>query len=78
MKRRNALKIVTLATSGGVILPSVLFSACQSDGYQPLFFTKKTIHLLNEIAETILPTMTTKKLVFCKMIGLINQINLPI
>lgn len=56
MKRRNALKTLTLATGGGVILPSVLFSACQSDGYQPLFFTKKTIDLLNEIAEIVLPT----------------------
>ncbi len=56
MKRRSALKTLTFATGGGVILPSVLFAACQSEGYQPLFFTKKTIDLLNEIAETILPT----------------------
>lgn len=61
MKRRNALKTLTLFTGGGVILPATLFNACQSDTYQPIFFTKKVIHLLNEIAETILPTTTDSK-----------------
>ncbi len=55
MKRRNALKNITVAAGGSLVLPATLFSSCQSDGYQPLFFTKKDLVLLNEIGETILP-----------------------
>ncbi len=55
MKRRNALKNITVAVGGSLVLPATLFSSCQSDDYQPLFFTKKDLVLLNEMGETILP-----------------------
>ena len=55
MQRRKVLKTLTLATGGGIILPATLFTTCQSEGYQPVFFTKSDIRLLNEIGETILP-----------------------
>lgn len=55
MKRRNALKYLTLGTGGSLAIPTALFTNCQSDNYQPLFFSKKEIGLLNEIGETILP-----------------------
>lgn len=55
MKRRNVLKQLTLAAGGSLVMPAVLFSSCQSDSYQPFFFTKKDLVLLNEIGETILP-----------------------
>lgn len=55
MKRRNVLKHLTLAAGGSLVIPTTLFYSCQSEGYQPFFFTKKNLVLLNEIGETILP-----------------------
>lgn len=55
MKRRSALKTLTIATGSGLFLTPTIFSNCQSDTYQPVFFDKKEISLLNEIGETILP-----------------------
>jgi hypothetical protein len=54
MKRRSALKTITLASSSA-ILPLTLFTTCQSDNYLSKFFTKKELELLDEISETILP-----------------------
>ena len=55
MKRRNALKNLTLAAGGSLLISPTLFVSCQSDSYQPLFFTKNDLVLLNEIGEIILP-----------------------
>ena len=55
MKRRNTLKYLILGTGGSLIIPATLFTSCQSNDYQPLFFSKKNLVLLNEIGETILP-----------------------
>lgn len=56
MKRRNALKTISLAAGSSLVLPPVFFASCQRDDYQPVFFTKEEIALLNEIGNTILPT----------------------
>lgn len=55
MRRRNALRNISFVAGGSLVIPATLFSSCQSDSYQPLFFTKKDIQLINEIGETILP-----------------------
>ena len=55
MKRRNVLKNLTIGIGGGLVMSPSLFSSCQSDNYQPLFFTKKDLSLLNKIGEAILP-----------------------
>lgn len=55
MKRRNVLKNLTIGIGGSLVISPSLFSSCQSDNYQSLFFTKKDLPLLNEIGETILP-----------------------
>ncbi len=55
MKRRSVLKNLTLGIGGSLVISPSLFSSCQSENYQPLFFTKKDLRLLNEIGETILP-----------------------
>jgi len=55
MKRRSVLKNLTIGIGGSLVISPSLFSSCQSDNYQPLFFTKKDLRLLNEIGETILP-----------------------
>jgi len=61
MKRRKTLKTLSFATASGLILPSFLFTACQSNTFQAIFFTQETLHLINDIAETILPTTADSK-----------------
>lgn len=56
MNRRTALSTLSIAAGGSALVPSFLLTACQSEQYIPVFFTSKEIQLLNEIAETILPT----------------------
>ena len=55
MKRRSVLKNLTIGIGGSLVISPTLFSSCQSPNYQPSFFTKKDLLLLNEIGETILP-----------------------
>jgi len=55
MKRRDALKNISVAAGSSLVFPTILFASCQSDEYRPIFFTKKDLVLLNEIGETILP-----------------------
>lgn len=53
MKRRGALKVMTVVAGTSVLLPS--FSACRSSGYEPVFFSKQELSLVEEVSETILP-----------------------
>lgn len=53
MKRRGALKTMTVVAGTSVLLPS--FSACRSSGYEPAFFSKQDFTLVEAVSETILP-----------------------
>lgn len=55
MKRRNAIKNIGLGAGASLIIPNTLFFACQSETYEPVFFSKETIALLHEVGEIILP-----------------------
>ena len=55
MNRRNALKTLSISAGGALIIPGTLFSSCQSNDYQPIFFPESFLLLINEIGETILP-----------------------
>jgi len=53
MNRRKALRSISVATGAGLIIPS--FIGCNTSVYDPLFFTKDDLALVDEIGETILP-----------------------
>jgi len=55
MKRRNALRSMSLSFGGSVVLPIAILQSCQRDDYQAKFLTLDQIELLDEIGETILP-----------------------
>lgn len=55
MKRRDALSRLSILAGGTAIATGTLFSHCKSETYEPVFFTKREIRLLDEIGETILP-----------------------
>lgn len=56
MDRRRALKSFGISVGGGIVIPSVIWTACNSADYTPILFTTYQLGLLSEIAETILPT----------------------
>ena len=58
MNRRKVIKTLTITAGGGWLVPATLFSSCRSDDYQPRFFSKKEVTLINEIGEVILPETT--------------------
>jgi hypothetical protein len=60
MDRRELLKMVALLTGGAVIGGNMFLTSCTSgkkeNTEQGLFFSESQIALLNEVADTILPT----------------------
>ncbi len=60
MDRRELLKMVAVLTGGAVIGGEVFLSGCKSNtAVSGLSFTTENIALLNEVAETIIPTTNT-------------------
>lgn len=53
MKRRNAIKGITIAAGAGLLMPT--FAGCGSEDYTPLFFSYEDLRLINEVANTVLP-----------------------
>ena len=61
MNRRELLKMVALATGGGVIGGEFFLAGCKSKDAEVagMTFSQKDIALLDEVAETIIPKTTT-------------------
>ncbi len=57
MERRELLKMIALVTGGTVIGGEVFLSGCKTESN--IIFTEKTIALLDEIGDTILPRTKT-------------------
>jgi len=55
MKRRQALKLTTLAFGGSVVGAEFFLAGCKNEKAGVVQFTENTIILLDEIGETILP-----------------------
>lgn len=59
MDRRDAVKYISLLLGGTIVGGSAFLSGCKSKTGVTLDFTDAQIALLNEVAETILPTTDT-------------------
>lgn len=59
MERRELLRMIALVTGGVVIGGEVFLSGCKSKTNEAISFSEKTIALLDEIGETILPRTKT-------------------
>jgi len=56
MDRREAVKYISLIMGSAMVGSSVLLSGCKNESRPPSFFSDNEIDLLDEIAETIIPT----------------------
>jgi hypothetical protein len=59
MERRELLKMIALLTGGAVAGGEVFLSGCKNPSSGKISFSEKTIALLDEIGETILPRTKT-------------------
>lgn len=59
MERRELLRMIALATGAAMVGGDVLLSGCKSNSNESISFSGKTIALLDEIGETILPRTKT-------------------
>lgn len=59
MNRREAVQYISLLLGGTLVGGNVFLSGCKSDTSVSMAFTDADIALLDEIADTILPTTTT-------------------
>jgi hypothetical protein len=60
MRRREVLKLITIATGTALIGGELVLSSCARDKkYQSVLFGKSDMDFMNEIAETILPRTST-------------------
>jgi Gluconate 2-dehydrogenase subunit 3 len=59
MERRELLRMIALATGAALVGGEVLFSGCKNQTNETISFSEKTIALLDEIGETILPRTKT-------------------
>jgi len=59
MERRELLRMIALATGAAMVGGEVLFSGCRNQTNETISFSEKTIALLDEIGETILPRTKT-------------------
>ncbi len=59
MERRELLRMIALATGAAMVGSEVFLSGCKSNTNKTISFSEKTISLLDEIGETILPKTKT-------------------
>jgi Gluconate 2-dehydrogenase subunit 3 len=59
MERRELLRMIALATGAVMVGGEVFLSGCKNKTNETISFSKKTIALLDEIGETILPRTKT-------------------
>jgi len=59
MDRRELLKMIAVLTGGVVIGGEVFLTGCKAGGKADVGFTAANISLLDEVAETIIPTTAT-------------------